>query len=136
MDLLMAIRVEEHAVLQFIPAPMAAPDDVVFVPSCFFSDCLVAGGADPFLLLPQLEQCPLALERVDHLCCGSLFEVDFPGWVIRIGRPFDFVVPLDRHPCSEAQLSLARLSVWSCPFAAEDPLAFSDGMKVFVFHPS
>jgi len=55
MDLLMAIRVEEHTVLQFIPAPMAAPDDVVFVPSCFFSDCLVADGTVPLLLLPQVE---------------------------------------------------------------------------------
>ena len=58
---------QEHPVVCRIAAPIGPPDSVMVVPSRESGDRLVADGAEPLLLFPQVQQLPSAFEVVCHL---------------------------------------------------------------------
>ena len=105
------------------------------VPSGEFGDFLVADGTNTVLLLPQVKQLPPTLEVFCHFQAKTLFKVDFPGRVIGVRCPFDFDVPFNGHTGDVEQLDLAGFPVFVLDLAAEDPLAITDGSKVFLFYP-
>ncbi len=53
MELLVAGRVQEHAVVCFVTASMCSPDDVMAVPPRHLGDLLMAEWAEPVLFLPE-----------------------------------------------------------------------------------
>ena len=77
--------VEHHLVLCGVRATVAAPDDVVEVPSCLIGERLVADRTEAVLCFPQRHELSLALKFVRHCRYQSLLEVDFPGRVVRVG---------------------------------------------------
>jgi len=91
----MAVGVEEYAVVCFIFATFASPDDMMAVPSCQFSDSPVAERAETTLLLPEMEQLPFPFEVVCHFHIETLFKVGLPFEGIRIRCILDFDVSLD-----------------------------------------
>src|SRR5262245_38946677 len=97
MDLLVAVRMHEHAVLGRVLAPMGSPQDVVVMPPRHRGDLLVADRTDPPLLQPKVAQRPSAHQGPGHLHAQAFLEVRFPRRVIGIRFPFDFGVTLDRH---------------------------------------
>src|SRR5271166_4749965 len=96
-DLLMAVRMHQHAVLDRIFAPMGSPHDMVVVPPRHRGDLLVANRTDTALLLPEQPQSPSARQGPGHLHAETFLEVRFPGGVVRIRFPFDLGMSLDRH---------------------------------------
>src|SRR5271166_5071546 len=96
-DLLMAVRMHQHAVLDRILAPMGSPHDMVVVPPRHRGDLLVANRTDTALLLPEQPQSPSARQGPGHLHAETFLEVRFPGGVVGIRFPFDLGMSLDRH---------------------------------------
>src|SRR5271166_7161200 len=96
-DLLMAVRMHQHAVLDRILAPMGSPHDMVVVPPRHRGDLRVANRTDTALLLPKQPQSPSARQGPGHLHAETFLEVRFPGGVVRIRFPFDLGMSLDRH---------------------------------------
>jgi hypothetical protein len=82
--------------------------------------------------LPQVKQLSPTFEVLSHFQAKTFFEVSFPSRVIRIGCPFDFGVSLDRHIGDVEQMDLAGFSLFVLDFAAENPFAVSNGVKIFL----
>jgi len=69
---------------------------MVIVPSGEPGDFLLTYGAKTFLLPPEANQLPSPPQVVGHFHPQALLKVDFPGWVIRVGRTANLDVSLDR----------------------------------------
>src|SRR3954447_7692951 len=66
-NLLVTVRMHEHAVLDRIRAPMSSPLDVVAVPPRHRGDLLMADRTDPALLPPKQAQSPSTHQGPGHL---------------------------------------------------------------------
>jgi hypothetical protein len=95
MDLSMAVRVEQDAIIHVVRSSQRTPDDVMVMPSCDFRDFLLADGTDPLLLLPEVQQFSPPLQIVGHLDPQAFFKVGFPERIVRVGLPFDFEMSFD-----------------------------------------
>ena len=84
-DTPMTGRMQQDSVLYGVWATLTAPDDVVDVPSRFVGEWLVADGTETVLRIPVRHELTLSLEFGGHRPAQALFEVDFPGRVVRIG---------------------------------------------------
>src|SRR6266481_689172 len=136
MDLLVAGRMHEHAVLNRVFATVSSPHDVVVVPPRHRGDLLVADRTDTALILPEQTQSPSAHQGPGHLHAQAFLEVRFPTGVVRIGFSFDFGMPFDRYAGGGQELDGVN-----DPFAPnnrplEDPMSPTDGAEVFVLDPS
>src|SRR3954453_6359114 len=127
MNLLMAVRMHEHAVLDRVLAPVGPPQDMVVVPPCHRGDLLVANRTNTALLLPEQSQRPSTPQGPGHLHAKTVLEVRFPGGVVRIGFSFDLGMSLDRHTRSgqEPDRLNGLLPAGDC--AVEDPMPSVDG---------
>src|SRR5436309_1686651 len=104
---------------------MAAPDDVVDVPSRLVGQRLVADGTETVLRFPLRQELTLSLEFGGHRPAQALLEVDFPGRVVGIGFSTQFGVSLDRRAKCRAELFLLPFDL-----PKEDPIAPAAGTEV------
>src|SRR3954471_4417091 len=81
-DLLVAGRMHEHAVLDRVLAPVGPPQDVVVVPPRHRGDLLVADRTDPALFQPKEPQSPSTHQGPGHLHAEAFLEVRFPCRVV------------------------------------------------------
>ncbi len=94
--MVMARRVEKHAVGGGITTALSTMHDVMVVPAGEFGDFLVADGAKAILLLPEVEELAAPFEIVRYFDAEAFFKVDFPGGVVWVGISFDFDVSCER----------------------------------------
>src|SRR6266487_2335076 len=117
MDLPMAGGMQEHPVVCRITASVGPPDDVMVVPARQSGNLLMADRAKTLLVFPEVQQLPSAFQVVCHLHAYACFEVHFPVGIVRVCRPFDLHMPLDRHVSCTTERKFLRLPVvtHACP---------------------
>src|SRR6516162_8704801 len=130
MDLLVAGRMHEHAVLDRVFAPMGSPPDVMVMPPRQCGDLLVADRTDPVLLLPKETQRPSAHQVPRHLHAETFFEVRFPGRVIRIRFSSDLGMPFNRHTRGGVELDRVKDPFPPDDRSPEAPMSSTDAQEV------
>ena len=122
-------RVEHHPVLCGVQATVAAPDDVVEVPSCLIGEGLVADRTEAVLCFPERHELSLSLKFGRHCRCQSLLEVDFPRGIVRVGFRFHLDV---------AGLGLKARRSWFRALRPSQrrPNGAHPLAKVAIFHPA
>src|SRR5712691_11129132 len=136
MDLPMAGGMQEHPVVCRITASVGPPDDVMLVPARQSGDLLMADRAKTLLGFPEGQQLPSALQVVCHLHAYACFEVHFPLGIVRVCRPFDLPMPLDRHVSCTTERAFLRLPVVAHACPHEGPLASLSRLEVFLCDPA
>src|SRR5215472_8476163 len=99
MYLSVAIGMKQDPIVGGLPPSVYPPHQVVVVPAGETGDLLLADRTDSFLFFPEGNPLVFPLEVLRHLDTEAFFKVRFPGWVVGIGRSFDFPVALDGDVC-------------------------------------
>lgn len=108
---------------------------MVAMPAGKFGKLLLAVGADPVLLFPEVEKVPPFAEVAFHSQIKSFLEVGFPGRIIRVGRILDLGMPFDRCIRDPGEIN-PRDFLLLGDFSEEDPVALSDGAEILLLHPT
>src|SRR5512135_2060186 len=96
------------------------------MPASDLGDPLVADGAESCLFFPKGKQPVFPFEGRCHVNVETVFKVAFPCWVVRVGFPLNFDMPLDWRMYSADEVS--RL----CFFGSEErPVISLPGCEVF-----
>jgi hypothetical protein len=74
---------------------------MVVIPPREARDFLLADGANPVLLLPEVQQFPPPLQGFRHFEVEPTLKIGFPGWVVGVRWPLDFRMPLNGHTAGE-----------------------------------
>jgi hypothetical protein len=109
---------------------------MVIVPSRKFGNLLVTDWTETVLFFPERDELPFSLQVVHHLDAQAFFKVPFPCWVVRVRIPFDFSVPLYGNCVRVEELDVLCGSILFLYLPTKHPVPLSDGMEVFIFHPS
>ena len=131
----MAIGMQEHAVVCFISAPFASPDDMMAVPSCQFGDFPGAEWAEATLLFPEIEQLPFPFEVMCHFHIETFFKVGLPFEIVRVCCTLDFDVPFDGNTFCLEQSDGLESPFLPKDFSVKDPVLSFDGGEVFLLDP-
>ena len=127
---------QEHPVVCRISASVGPPDDVMVVPARQSGNLLMADRAKTLLVFPEVQQLPSAFQVVCHLHAYACFEVHFPLGIVRVCRPFDLHMPLDRHVSCTTEREFLRLPAAAHARPDEGPPASVSRRKVFLRDPS
>src|SRR5262245_20928452 len=132
----MTVGMKQHKIVYVGTTAVAAPEQVVHVPSCFQRQRLTADPTLAVLLPPEVTRCPATDQGAGHLRRQTLLEVPLPGRVVRIGLPSDFhVSPDGGGPCLDQPDRL--LATCLVRDRAAKALAAASGMcEVFRLYPS
>src|ERR1700676_5022759 len=122
MESFMAIGMQEHAVVCFISAPFASPDDMMAVPSCQFGDFPGAEWAEATLLFPEIEQLPFPFEVMCHFPIETFFKVGLPFEIVRVCCTLDFDVPFDGNTFCLEQSDGLESPFLPKDFSVKDPV--------------
>src|SRR5207249_4027130 len=93
MNLLVAIGMDQDAVLCTICTPQRFVDDVVVMPACYVRHGLVADRADASLFFPEVHQPTSSPQGLFHLYAKACFPIEFPCRVVGITFPLYLCVP-------------------------------------------
>src|SRR6266849_8737116 len=136
MNLPMTGGMQEHPVVCRISASVSPPDDVMVVPTRQSGDLLMADRAKTLLMFPEVQQLPSALQVVCHLHAYACFKVHFPLGIVRVCRPFDLHMPLDRHVSCTTERDFLRLPVVAHACPHEGPLPSVSRLEIFLRDPA
>src|SRR6266571_6795980 len=78
MNLLVAIGVQQHAVVSTILSALRFPDKVMAVPARHLRNLLVTYWAEAVLLFPEEQEFPPSQQGVSHFDPQTFLEVRFP----------------------------------------------------------
>src|SRR5258708_18389706 len=136
MHLPMTGGMQEEQVGKMVRAAIDPVENVMDMPATLFRDFLVADGTPPFLLVPESDELSSLEPALEPLESHSFVEVGFVGWIVRVGFPLDQAVSLDACLCCVDEVNCQGLPFPSLYLPSEHPLPLTNGMKVFLFHPS
>src|SRR5690348_9684874 len=106
------------------------------MPSRDLGDLLVADGAEPLLLLPEVKQPAFPSQTRFHVHIQAFLRVLFPGRVEGIGFRTDFRMPLDADLRSRKEAYHSGLPVVCFENASEHPTVLPSLEKVTVLNPA
>ena len=135
MNLSVAVRVDQDAVLYSVCPTQRFIDDVVVVPACHLGDGLATDGADASLFLPKKQQPTLSLQGLFHLYAQAFFKVEFPCRVVGVTIPFDLgsfcrgVLP------KRGKQVLDGCAIFFFCHAEEAPVLVTESSKIPILHP-
>src|SRR5436309_740469 len=104
MNLLVARRMEKHAVVFCVWSPKRSPEKMMAVPSRNLGDLLVTNWAEPILLFPEIDEPLFPFVGIHHLHVQALFIVGFPRGIVWISFSTDFRVSFDWKPCGVCEI--------------------------------
>ncbi len=77
-NLLMAGRMEQHAVLELVATTLRSPDLVLVVPPCQLGNPLMTTRTKSFLLFPEGQYLPFSPQRVFHFHAEAFLARTLP----------------------------------------------------------
>src|SRR5215813_1081009 len=105
------------------------------IPSRRFRDLLIADRALSVLFIPKIDELPISLQLLHHLCFKAALEVLFPSGIIRIGFSAHFGMSLNWGQTEIVQPHYLWLCVSSLDSSAEYPVPVTLGVKIFLSYP-
>ena len=136
MDLSVAVRMNEDAVLCAVCATQRFIHDVVVMPSRYLGDGLVTDWADASLFFPQVQQFAFPVQGLFQLYAQAFFKIEFPFLIVGVALPFDLRMVPDGCCGGQTQPVLDGFSIFVFGLAVEAPVLVSESPKVAILHPS
>jgi hypothetical protein len=121
---------EQHPIACHGWPTFRSPDEVMVMPSRQRGNLLVADGAQPVLLLPEVEQVAPPAQVPLHFHIETMFKVGLPCRVEGVGFCFDLLVPDNGH-----RGGLEQVDFSSADFPEEHPILPLDRLEVFPPNP-
>lgn len=110
---------------------MAAPDDMVDVPSRLIREWLIAYETAAMVCFPEHHQLSLTIECCRHRPIHALLKVDFPGRVVGICYRTEFDISLDGGAGCRTEVFPLSLNL-----PEEHPVASATGVEIAGFDPA
>jgi hypothetical protein len=109
---------------------------VVKPPTCGPGDFRIAHRAEPALLIPEIAKRTSTPKRCQHVSPFALFEVGFPGRIVRVSFAFDLNVSFDGRATGAVQPHLTGLPRVIACFSKQRPVPTLMPLKVLLSEPA